>query len=208
MDPSLSYEIEQQSFDQDTMPNHNSEGIFPALPPSFSSLLTNCCSTAEQAANQPTVPKEIDLKSQIMVGCINEMSGNGTEAESFLSWGKSISCSLSLPLFAVAFASVLGKCLEYHDKKHEIHKVVWQSISVIVSRLLSAIYLLSATNVHFALPSCIALSESHWASYFHQASLGTHLNYQFFPSTCGRSNAQHFVDFGIGLLLGCICMIN
>ncbi|PPD67278.1 hypothetical protein GOBAR_DD35847 [Gossypium barbadense] len=174
-----------------------------------------------------------------------------------------------------------GKCLGYGDQTHEIHEVVWQSISVLVSRnaytqtcssahrtflldligretvgdtfaieraailyrigwmtlkgfhskvaridccdlskvqlsktvhwlklafvlsrevpvsrLLSAIYLLSATSEHFALPSCKALSESHWASYFHQASLGTHLNNQFFPSTSGRSNAQRFVDSG------------
>ncbi|XP_021293603.1 protein POOR HOMOLOGOUS SYNAPSIS 1 [Herrania umbratica] len=66
MDPSLSYEIEQQSFDQDAILNHNSEGIFPALPPSFTSLLTDCRSTAEQAAKQPTVSEEIDLKSQIV----------------------------------------------------------------------------------------------------------------------------------------------
>ncbi|XVE94021.1 hypothetical protein REPUB_Repub01dG0244400 [Reevesia pubescens] len=75
-----------------------------------------------------------------------------------------------------------------------------------VSRLLSAIYLLSATNVHFALPSCKAFSESHWASYFHQASLGTHLNYQFFPITCGRSNAQHFVDSGHLRAIGSPCL--
>ncbi|XVF02520.1 hypothetical protein REPUB_Repub04eG0182500 [Reevesia pubescens] len=66
MAPSLSYEIEQQSFDEDAMLNHYSEGIFPALPPSFTSLLTNCCSTAEQDANQPTVSEKIDLKSQIV----------------------------------------------------------------------------------------------------------------------------------------------
>ncbi|EOY00580.1 PREDICTED: protein POOR HOMOLOGOUS SYNAPSIS 1 isoform X2 [Theobroma cacao] len=66
MDPSLSYEIEQQSFDQDAMLNHNCEGIFPALPPSFTSLLTDCRSAAEQAAKQPTVSEEIDLKSQIV----------------------------------------------------------------------------------------------------------------------------------------------
>ncbi|KAE8690720.1 separase-like isoform X2 [Hibiscus syriacus] len=173
----------------------------------------------------------------------------------------------------------IGKCLGYRDQTHEIHKVIWQSISVLVSRnaytqtccsargsffldligreiigdtfaveraailysigwitvksfhskgtrilccdlskvqlskmihwlklafvlscevsrLLSAVYLISATNEHFTLPSCKALSESHWASYFHQASLGTHLNNQFFPSTSGRSNTQHFVDSG------------
>ncbi|MBA0586243.1 hypothetical protein Gorai_016991, partial [Gossypium raimondii] len=66
MSPGLSYEIRQQSFDQDEMLNNNAEDIFPPLPPSFSSLLTNCCPTAEKAANQPTVSQEVDLKSQIV----------------------------------------------------------------------------------------------------------------------------------------------
>ncbi|XP_017971181.1 PREDICTED: separase isoform X2 [Theobroma cacao] len=190
----------------------------------------------------------------------------------------------------------IGKCLEYHGQTHELHKVVWQSISVLVSRkritqtcssahdtflldligreilgdvfaveraailysigwitvknihskdtravccdlsnvqlsktvhwlklafvlcrevpvlfqkvsrLLSAIYLLSATTELFSLPSCKALSESHWASYFHQASLGTHLNYQFFPNTCGRPNAQCFVDSRDSHAIGSSCL--
>ncbi|XP_017971182.1 PREDICTED: separase isoform X3 [Theobroma cacao] len=236
------------------------------------------------------------LESILQVGYINEMTGNGVEAETFLVWGKSISCSQSLPLFEATFSSVLGKCLEYHGQTHELHKVVWQSISVLVSRkritqtcssahdtflldligreilgdvfaveraailysigwitvknihskdtravccdlsnvqlsktvhwlklafvlcrevpvlfqkvsrLLSAIYLLSATTELFSLPSCKALSESHWASYFHQASLGTHLNYQFFPNTCGRPNAQCFVDSRDSHAIGSSCL--
>ncbi|KAK8363396.1 hypothetical protein V6Z12_A03G159600 [Gossypium hirsutum] len=67
MSPGLSYEIRQQSFDQDEILTNNAEGILPPLPPSFSSLLTNCCPTAEKAANQPTVSQEIDLKSQIVI---------------------------------------------------------------------------------------------------------------------------------------------
>ncbi|XP_039036814.1 protein POOR HOMOLOGOUS SYNAPSIS 1-like [Hibiscus syriacus] len=66
MCPSLSYEIRQQSFDQDVMLNNNSDGIFPPFPPSFTSLLTNFCPTAEKAANKPRVSEEIDLKSQIV----------------------------------------------------------------------------------------------------------------------------------------------
>ncbi|XWS62549.1 hypothetical protein CRYUN_Cryun06bG0020800 [Craigia yunnanensis] len=49
------------------------------------------------------------LESILQVGCINEMTGNGFEAESFLLWGKSISCSQGLPLFEAAFSSILGK---------------------------------------------------------------------------------------------------
>lgn len=36
------------------------------------------------------------------------MIGNGVEAESFLLWGKSISCSQNLPLFEATFSSILG----------------------------------------------------------------------------------------------------
>ncbi|GLT85957.1 hypothetical protein SLE2022_041220 [Rubroshorea leprosula] len=63
-----------------------------------------------------------------------------------------------------------------------------------VSRLLAAMYLLSANSKQFSLPSsCKVLSESYWASYFHQASLGTHLNYQFF-SIGGRVKTQHSIN--------------
>ncbi|KAK8567876.1 hypothetical protein V6N12_006446 [Hibiscus sabdariffa] len=83
----------------------------------------------------------------------------------------------------------------------QLSKIVhWLKLAFVlsqeVSRLLSAVYLLSATNEHFTLPSCKAPSEGQWASYFHQASIGTHLNNQFFPNTSGRSNAQRFVDSG------------
>ncbi|KAJ0007712.1 hypothetical protein Pint_29731 [Pistacia integerrima] len=56
------------------------------------------------------------LESTLQVGIVHELVGNGTEAESFLLWGKSISCLQSLPLFIVAFSSVLGKL--YRKKQH------------------------------------------------------------------------------------------
>ncbi|XP_030513656.2 separase isoform X1 [Rhodamnia argentea] len=49
------------------------------------------------------------LESTLQVGTILELIGNGTEAETFLLWGKNISCSQDLPQFNVAFSSVLGK---------------------------------------------------------------------------------------------------
>nr|XP_043623197.1 separase [Erigeron canadensis] len=51
-----------------------------------------------------------------------------------------------------------------------------------VSRLLSILYTLAHLNETFStlLSSGNAPSECHWAAYFHQASLGTHLNYQLF----------------------------
>lgn len=42
------------------------------------------------------------------VGIIHELVGNGVEAEAFLLWGKSISCTQCLPQFIVAFSSILG----------------------------------------------------------------------------------------------------
>lgn len=44
----------------------------------------------------------------MQVGIIDEMIGNGAEAETSLQWGKAISCKLKLPLFMVAFSLILG----------------------------------------------------------------------------------------------------
>ncbi|XP_058007009.1 separase isoform X2 [Hevea brasiliensis] len=64
-----------------------------------------------------------------------------------------------------------------------------------VSRLLSGIYILSSSSEIFPMPSSSkVLSEGHWASYFHQASLGTHLTYQFFSSITGKRKAGNLVD--------------
>ncbi|XP_034682884.1 protein POOR HOMOLOGOUS SYNAPSIS 1 isoform X3 [Vitis riparia] len=62
--PSSNHEVEQHSRSQETAVNHNCEGTFVDMPPSFTSLLTNCCSET-QAAAQPTTTEEMDLKSQI-----------------------------------------------------------------------------------------------------------------------------------------------
>ncbi|XP_041011379.1 protein POOR HOMOLOGOUS SYNAPSIS 1 [Juglans microcarpa x Juglans regia] len=66
MSPSLNNEIEQHSsnHEKDTAFRHDFEETVAALPPSFTSLLTNCCSEVNQA--QSTVCKETDLKSQIV----------------------------------------------------------------------------------------------------------------------------------------------
>ncbi|KAK9290720.1 hypothetical protein L1049_008894 [Liquidambar formosana] len=65
-----------------------------------------------------------------------------------------------------------------------------------VSRLLAAIYVLSASSEPFSLclSSCKVLSESHWASFFHQASIGTHLNHQLFSSMAGKPVAHNLID--------------
>ncbi|KAL1201644.1 Separase [Cardamine amara subsp. amara] len=55
------------------------------------------------------------LESTLQVGILNELTGNGMEAETLLSWGKAISCSQSLFPFVVAFSSALGNL--YHKKQ-------------------------------------------------------------------------------------------
>lgn len=42
--------------------------------------------------------------------------------------------------------------------------------------------------------SCKVLSENHWASFFHQASLGSHLNYQFSTNHSQTHKGQHLVN--------------
>ncbi|XP_059463278.1 separase isoform X5 [Corylus avellana] len=74
-----------------------------------------------------------------------------------------------------------------------------------VSQLLATVYVLSASTELFPLfSSCKALSENHWASYFHQASLGTHLSYQFFSNMTGRCKVQ-LVDAEASYVPGSTC---
>ncbi|XP_071716106.1 separase [Rutidosis leptorrhynchoides] len=49
------------------------------------------------------------LESILQVGSIQEMVGNGHEAEALLLWGKNISCVQHLPIFLVSFSASLGK---------------------------------------------------------------------------------------------------
>jgi separase len=44
----------------------------------------------------------------MQIGFVYEIIGDGNVAETYLKWGKAISCSLQLPLFIVAFSSLLG----------------------------------------------------------------------------------------------------
>lgn len=69
-----------------------------------------------------------------------------------------------------------------------------------VSRLLSAIFVLSSSSKTFSLSNYSkVLSESHWASFFHQASLGNNLNCQFLSNTTLKHKAQNFADDQVDL---------
>ncbi|KAL5564053.1 hypothetical protein UlMin_033800 [Ulmus minor] len=75
-----------------------------------------------------------------------------------------------------------------------------------VSRLLAVVFVLSASNVLCSLASfCGKFSAIHWASYFHQASLGTHLNYQFFTINEWRYKV-HLVDAKDACIAGSSCI--
>ncbi|OVA03751.1 Peptidase C50 [Macleaya cordata] len=76
-----------------------------------------------------------------------------------------------------------------------------------VSRLLAVIFLLSTSGGPLCLPhfSDKVLSVSHWAAYFHQASVGTYLNHQFLSNPSGQLRTCNLKDFEVCLpsLLTC-----
>lgn len=59
-----------------------------------------------------------------------------------------------------------------------------------VSRLLGVVFVLFSSTELFSQPGvlCKTLSKSHWASYFHQASIGTHVNHRVISSMIGKEN--------------------
>lgn len=64
-----------------------------------------------------------------------------------------------------------------------------------VSKLLAVMNVVSAISDQFSLPSLSdAIGENYWASYFHQASIGTHLTYQFLSHLTGRCKVQPLVN--------------
>lgn len=60
-----------------------------------------------------------------------------------------------------------------------------------VSRLLSTIFVVSVSAESISLPLCTgkALSASHWAAYFHQASVGSYMHYQYLSSVKGNNES-------------------
>lgn len=77
---------------------------------SLSHQYSNQCSKlySGETSSLLSILRVSSLSFHKQVGIILELVGNGIEAESFFLWGKSISCLQSLPLFIVAFSSVLG----------------------------------------------------------------------------------------------------
>ena len=64
-----------------------------------------------------------------------------------------------------------------------------------VSKLLALMHVVSALTEQVSLSSFSKpLGENYWASYFHQASIGTHLTYQFLSHLTGRCKVQPLVE--------------
>ncbi|KAL3538573.1 hypothetical protein ACH5RR_001939 [Cinchona calisaya] len=63
-----------------------------------------------------------------------------------------------------------------------------------VSRLLTVLYVLSTSVEAFSLSPDEALSESHWASFFHQASIGTHFNQQLCSGMMRKPKGEDLTD--------------
>ncbi|KAK4438264.1 Separase [Sesamum alatum] len=63
-----------------------------------------------------------------------------------------------------------------------------------ISRLLASIYVLSTSLKQFSLSPSEEGSESQWASFFHQASLGSHLNQQILSGIVQKKQSQIATD--------------
>ncbi|KAH7834856.1 hypothetical protein Vadar_020340 [Vaccinium darrowii] len=78
----------------------------------------------------------------------------------------------------------------------ELFRSTLIKVAIQVSRLLAAIFVPSAATEIFSpyVSPCKALSESHWASNFHQASLDTNLNLKLLTSLSGMQKVQDPID--------------
>ncbi|XP_073049001.1 separase isoform X1 [Primulina eburnea] len=69
-----------------------------------------------------------------------------------------------------------------------------------ISRLLAIVYVLATSIKHFSLLPSEEGLESQWSSFFHQASLGSHLNRQVFSTAVRKQQSQNASDFEDSLL--------
>ncbi|KAK7412084.1 hypothetical protein VNO78_03531 [Psophocarpus tetragonolobus] len=95
------------------------------------------------------------LESTLQVGIIHDMIGDGAEAETYLKWGKAISCSLQLPLFTIVFTSSLGKVY--------VKKKLWDLAE---KELHSAEKILKESNTPFCCSKCKLKLEATLYEYF------------------------------------------
>ncbi|XP_004300924.1 PREDICTED: uncharacterized protein LOC101303040 isoform X2 [Fragaria vesca subsp. vesca] len=73
MPPSWTHEAAQYRQTQHMSPIQNVQSNFAALPPSFTSLMSNCQPVVEQAPAQSTASKEVDLKA-LIARCMEDSS--------------------------------------------------------------------------------------------------------------------------------------
>ncbi|KAL8258352.1 hypothetical protein R6Q59_030393 [Mikania micrantha] len=72
------------------------------------------------------------LESILQVGTIQEIVGNGSEAETLLLWGKNISSFQGLPIFSVSFSTVLGKLFCKQQRWHLAEKELENARNILI----------------------------------------------------------------------------
>lgn len=91
----------------------------------------------------------------------------------------------------------------YNKLPHSNYVCFWLLIMTSqVSRLLAMLYTLSPSNKALSMlsSSSSVLSESQWASFFHQASLGTYLNHQLVSRIGKHKDQNTTTDIHVSIL--------
>ncbi|CAB79252.1 putative protein [Arabidopsis thaliana] len=134
-------------------------------------------SLREQCQNRSNVPEVVSKKPNL---CDRSV---GSRGERVL-----LDTSNALPGFCICYKEKRQQCLSEEVTESG-------SLNNLVSRLLASLYLLSSSNSEFTFESDgNELSASHWVSFFHQASLGTHLSYHFISNLSQKHKSQCLSD--------------
>ena len=70
-----------------------------------------------------------------------------------------------------------------------------------VSRLLTVLYMLSTSVEAFSMSPDEAVSQSHWATFFHQASIGSHFNQQLLSSMMRKPKVEGMMGLEVCVLI-------
>lgn len=76
--------------------------------------------------------------------------------------------------------------------------------------MLASLYVVSSATDVFSLPpsSLKPLSHSHWAAYFHQASVGSHFNYHILSSLAGKFISENPSDNKVNHHATILCRVS
>jgi hypothetical protein len=106
----------------------------------------------------------------------------------------------------LAFLSLPWFLLFYHLSSFAVYDLSLLMILQQVSNLLAVMFVVSSLSEQFSMPSFSKVfEENYWSSYFHQASIGTHLTYQFLSHLTGRCKVESLVD--VEAYLSCLSIL-